>query len=203
MVNATYSINNAQNGIEVMFSAKPTADVLENLKANGFRWHRAKKLWYCKRNNEREEIAKAICSGNITETVSETPKSKEETNKYGVKVGDLFVSSWGYEQTNVDFFQVVKLCGKSSVRVRHVIPRMVNEEGISGMSADRTYEVTREMLKPVERSIFINDQENGDLKRLKSYDADGVSNPQFNVHSFASASLCTGETVKCYESWYY
>lgn len=29
-------------------------------------------------------------------------------NKYGVKVGDIFVSSWGYDQTNVDCYQVIR-----------------------------------------------------------------------------------------------
>jgi hypothetical protein len=30
----------------------------------------------------------------------------------GVKVGDFFVSSWGYDQTNVDFYKVVGLTAK-------------------------------------------------------------------------------------------
>lgn len=31
---------------------------------------------------------------------------------HGIKLGDIFVSSWGYEQTNVDFFEVVKVTPK-------------------------------------------------------------------------------------------
>jgi len=30
-------------------------------------------------------------------------------NKYGVKVGDYFYTSWGYDQTNVDFYKVVRV----------------------------------------------------------------------------------------------
>lgn len=30
-----------------------------------------------------------------------------------MKQGDVFVSSWGYEQTNVDFYEVVKVAAKT------------------------------------------------------------------------------------------
>lgn len=33
----------------------------------------------------------------------------------GVKVGDIFVASWGWEQTNIDFYEVVRLTGASVV----------------------------------------------------------------------------------------
>ena len=31
-----------------------------------------------------------------------------------VKVGDIYYASWGYDQTNIDFFQVVKVEGRSA-----------------------------------------------------------------------------------------
>ena len=36
------------------------------------------------------------------------------------KVGDILVSSWGYEQTNVDYYQVVKTVGKMTVVLREI-----------------------------------------------------------------------------------
>ena len=124
------------------------------------------------------------------------------TNKYGVKVGDIFETSWGYDQTNVNFFQVVKLVGKTSVRVREVYLPMIKEDPTCSMAADRTYKVTREILPAASSSVFIDDQEDGDLKRLKSYAADGVSNPQFTLSSYADAWLVTSDTITEYESWY-
>lgn len=38
----------------------------------------------------------------------------------GVKVGDIFYTSWGYEQTNLDFYQVVGLVGKVTVKLRKI-----------------------------------------------------------------------------------
>lgn len=37
-----------------------------------------------------------------------------------VKVGHVFVSQWGYEQTNVTFYQVISLHGKQTVCVREI-----------------------------------------------------------------------------------
>lgn len=35
-------------------------------------------------------------------------------NNGTVSVGDVFVSSWGYEQTNVNFYQVISVHGKKN-----------------------------------------------------------------------------------------
>lgn len=37
-----------------------------------------------------------------------------------VSVGDVFASSWGYEKTNVNFYQVVSTHGKKTVTVREI-----------------------------------------------------------------------------------
>lgn len=39
---------------------------------------------------------------------------------HDVKVGDVFRSSWGYDQTNIDFYEVTRLIGKSTVEVRPI-----------------------------------------------------------------------------------
>ena len=46
-------------------------------------------------------------------------KRKEETkkNRENVKVGDLYYTSWGYEQTNIDFYKVVGLVGKATAEI--------------------------------------------------------------------------------------
>lgn len=42
-----------------------------------------------------------------------------KTNPHGVKVGDLFSMSWGYDQTNVNYFQVTRV-SDSGVWVREI-----------------------------------------------------------------------------------
>ena len=89
-----------------------------------------------------------------------------------------------------------------SVRVREVCPPVVKREAVSGMSEDITIRNTSEMLPATSSSVFIKDQEKGDLKRLKSFAADGVSNPQFNLTSFADAWKVEADEITVYESWY-
>lgn len=194
----TYEItNNTQfNSIEIKFDCKPSEAVRDALKALKFRWHKVKKVWYG--YADQSTVAAAI-EGTKSESATGT---KQKTNKFGVKVGDIFSASWGYEQTNVDFFQVVELVGALSVRVRQVYPERIKEEPTCGMAADRTYKLTRDLLPVADHSVFIKDQERGDIKRLKSYAADGISNPCFNLSSFAMAHLCNSDEITVYESWY-
>lgn len=207
-------INEELNGVEIYFSVFPIQATRENLKKNGFRWNHKKGCWYAKRSEQTEALSD-ICKDTTTEEYKDYSKQngeeakeikpkKAKANKYGVKVGDFFHMSWGYEQTNNDFFQVVAIVGESSVRIREVNPPIIKREAVSGMSEDRTYDLnTSELLPPAERSSFINDQEKGDLKRLKSYAADGKSNPQIYMTSYADAYYCGTDTLKAYDSWYY
>lgn len=213
----SYTItNNTQfNSIEILFDAKPSEAVRSALKSLKFRWHNQRGIWYGYRSESevREAIENACPELNKKEAgrtktakagkVAKVEKSK--ANKFGVKVGDFFSASWGYEQTNADFFQVVELIGETSVRVREVNPPIIKDDACGPMAADRVYctQNNGELLPPVSRSVFIKDQERGDIKRLKSYAADGKSNPQFYLASFTDAYYCGGDACKTYESWYY
>lgn len=128
---------------------------------------------------------------------------KPKANKFGVKVGDVFHMSWGWEETHNDFFQVVELVGETSVRVKDVCLEMIEDKPTCSMAADRVFALPKngEMMPVNGRSIWIKDTERGDLKRLKSYAADGVSNPCFNVENHL-ALYCQGDRIKVYESWY-
>lgn len=218
-MNATITTNPEFNGIEISFTEKPARCTLDALKAQGFRWHNKKAIWYAKNTPERMEAAQAICSiGDyalqvLAEEAAEnrpaygkgkkkTAEKSQPVNKFGVKVGDIFSASWGYEQTNNDFFQVVALVGESSVRVREVYLPLVDSLTVGPMAEDRTFKVTHELLPAANYSVFIKDQEKGDLKRLKSYAADGKSNPQFNLSSFCDAHYCSADNIEVYESWY-
>lgn len=214
-------INEELNGVELYFSVFPITATRNTLKANGFRWNHKKSCWYAKRSTMTEEIANICAETTVEEyktyskdnneevkevTKKETKKATKKTakaNKFGVKVGDFFSMQWGYEQTNNNYFQVIALVGESSVRIREVHPEIVARDNCTGMAEDRTYNLDRsKILPPASHSCFINDQEKGDLKRLKSYRQDGT-HPQIYMTSYADAYYCEAETEKVYESWYY
>ena len=46
-------------------------------------------------------------------------------NAHGIHIGDLFYESWGYEQTNVEFYQVIELKGKATAIIR----KLANDYG--------------------------------------------------------------------------
>ena len=201
----TYTITNNPtfNSLEITFDGKPSEAVRNALKELRFRWHSVKHCWY---GYSEEGAVRAAIDGTETSKPEKKEAPKAKANKYGVKVGDLFYASWGYEQTNVDFFQVVALVGESSVRVREVYPPMVDEVPTCSMAADRTYKLTTELLPAAHSSVFIKDQENGDLKRIKpgycNNPADANKNCFFYLDSFANAYKCNGDSMTTYESWY-
>jgi hypothetical protein len=41
-------------------------------------------------------------------------KEREDNAKaaQSLKIGDIFYNSWGYDQTNIDFYQIIGICGK-------------------------------------------------------------------------------------------
>mgnify|MGYP003662304800 CR=1 FL=1 len=49
---------------------------------------------------------------------------------------DILYSSWGYEQTNINFYKVKRLCGKTQVELVKIEKRYadVQESGLDGMS---------------------------------------------------------------------
>ena len=120
-----------------------------------------------------------------------------------IKVGDVFSMSWGYDQTNVDFFQVVERVGKSSVRVLQVCPEIVAE--VPGMMcATRTYKIPHDgtILPRQHYSVFIKDQKgDGDVKRLQVCEYYKDKKVYLNLGGHY-AYLETEPTAKHYESWY-
>lgn len=62
----------------------------------------------------------------------ETWKKEKRNTPNELKVGDVLSASWGYEQTNVDYYQVTKLIGKTMVVVRELKQKRSYESGDSG-----------------------------------------------------------------------
>lgn len=192
-------IENKQfNGIEIYFDSKPNAATIAKLKEHRFRWHSAKKCWYAVATAQNKALAESLTRSKTTEAKdTATPQTVRE-NAFGVKVGDLFVCDWGYDQTNINFFQVVALVGSQSVRVREVTPRVKNEKFQTSMSRDIVCEIPAEILPPQAYSVFIDNQTEGDLKRLTRSPYNGEV--YFKVGNGHHCEVYKGETL--YESWY-
>ena len=73
----TYKLNDEKQGIEIYFSEKPSHEVIETLKAYGFRWSKYRKMWFAKQSKERLQFVKML--------VGETEQTKEITEQSEVK----------------------------------------------------------------------------------------------------------------------
>lgn len=79
-VKATYTLNEQLNGIEITFNTVPSEEVRNELKTNGFRWSKYRKVWYAKQTAERLEFAKMLAgeTKEQTEEVAEQAEAQQE-----------------------------------------------------------------------------------------------------------------------------
>jgi hypothetical protein len=73
----------------------------------------------------------------------------------GLNVGDYVYNSWGYDQTNVDFFKVVSMVGKTMVSIIPVASKVVKESTgaiyVVPTDEERDFDVCLKFKKPGEK----------------------------------------------------
>lgn len=125
----------------------------------GHKAHNAMKAkWKAERNGTPEDMAK-------------------------VQVGDIFCNSWGYDQTNVDYYQVVSKSGRS-VNVREIACESV--PGSEGFMSDR--------VKPVKDAFL----DNAPVIKKQVYFSSGV--PHLNMKHGSCGKVDANS--EHYRSWY-
>lgn len=136
------------------------------------------------RMNEYVEnwIDRVVANKKRREEEKVAQKLRAAERAKNVKVGDIFVDSWGYEQTNVDFFQVVAKPSARTVIVREIACRTEEGSEMSHGMADNVFPV---------RDAFIGEEMK---KRIDNYGG-------FKTRSFSCARP-TDENRSHYRSWY-
>ena len=157
-------VNEEHQGEELYFENKPIYEVISVLKKNGYRWHRTKHCWYRKLNYTRAT-------------------QKQQKNYLDVKIGDIFCFSWGYEQSNIDYFQVVALKGTKQVIIRQISYEIAETTGYE------SYKVRPVKDSFLKDSHFIKDNEIGAVKQVKQL-VNGTI--YINIESFGWCSLWDG-----------
>lgn len=105
-------------------------------------------------------------------------KAAYQNAKRTLEVGHVLKSSWGYEQTNVDFYQVTKLVGDRSVEIRKIKGTITEETGaMSGKCMPLIGEFCGEPM----------------VKRVSP-------NGWVKISDYATASVWSGQPA--YVSWY-
>ena len=78
-----------------------------------------KPTWYYRFKSIEQRLAEVDKTiKNVSERLERKNQAKASkavaTANHGVKVGDVFRSSWGYDQTNIDYYEVIAVTGKTA-----------------------------------------------------------------------------------------
>jgi len=113
----------------------------------------AKPTWYNSfRDNDQMKKKIMDTINNILSWEESKKKRKEERRNAlaDVKVGDLFYNSWGYDQTNLDFYQCVEKKGKT-MTLRPIASKTVEGSTMNHGMADERVPVKDAFLTDKER----------------------------------------------------
>lgn len=147
---------------------------------------KAKPEWRYKFKSKEEFIEKAEKSLELLEKFNKERKEyrkkraiEKKKRLEEVEVGEIYYSSWGYEQTNINFYQVVERKGLSFT-IREIAQEQVEGSMVShGMACD---------VKPVKNSF---------LKK-----SEPITRRSFNIDDVRYISKTTEDKAH-YKSWYY
>ena len=93
------------------------------LYALAFRGSAGKSEWHHSfRSDEHREKHTAQWFADLADSVARKAERKAAVLGYvhDVQVGDIFRASWGYDQTNIDYYQCVALVGTKMMEVREI-----------------------------------------------------------------------------------
>lgn len=90
----------------------------------------------------RDEAVKRFFEGRkATLEFKKEQREKRKAKGRGLDVGDVLVAVWGYEQTNIDYYQVTGLIGKTMVEVRKIHGKQVDDPDAHWMTGKCTPDV--------------------------------------------------------------
>lgn len=84
---------------------------------------------------ERAEQYVSDWLANLQKRVQEKAERREarKAAPNPLKVGDILRSMWGYEQTNIDYYEVTALIGKHTVEIREVSRQSEETQSMQGV----------------------------------------------------------------------
>lgn len=121
-------------------SGRPRAVGFLGRAQNGWRWGQpaafgsvyfrhadARRAWL----GELFARAQRIAQSSATRRAA---KAEQRAKPHPLQVGDILRASWGYDQTNIDYYEVTRLVGAQMVEVREIAARAQETGFMSGDS---------------------------------------------------------------------
>jgi len=90
-------------------------------------WHHS----FGTRENDRDNAIRELIESR-KERIKSKEKEREEKRSFKTDLfmGDILYSSWGYEQTNVDWYEVIEVTGPQSVIIREIGAKVVRSDSV-------------------------------------------------------------------------
>ncbi len=115
-------------------------------------WGRSNKplinVYYKSDSSRQSKIDELTESARSHKERIQNRREERKQYRHNYKVDDVLVSSWGYEQTNIDFYQVVGV-GEKSIKIRKIGKKQVSSRG----QQDGVVPVRNNFIGPVFTSI--------------------------------------------------
>ena len=112
-------------------------------------WRSSRQVKPAFRYQYRDEKERATAVGKFLEALKPAKGPGKSAGNKLFPVGTVLVSSWGYEQTNIDFYQVVAHKGKATVVIREIAQDSVPQD--DGLFSDRGHTTAR-------KDVFIGEE---------------------------------------------
>ena len=85
-----------------------------------------------------------------------------------VKVGTILYSSWGYDQTNIDYYMVTKIIGKTFVEIQRIESQLDESKSNAYTDAVMPYKVLNPAARKFRKKVRVDGD--GDVSvRLNTY----------------------------------
>ena len=79
-----------------------------------------------------DETIKRAINNRVEQKKAVKERRKKRSQGHDYQIGDFIYCSWGYDQTNVDFFKVVALKGKQTIEIVKVQKEYTEQKGVYG-----------------------------------------------------------------------
>lgn len=192
-----YEVRTNQWGAtDIHFNERPSKQVIDLLKSNGFRWFGKTESWSSFK--VKPEDVEKLLNGEQVEITTNNVK-KEVIREHGLKVGDILELMFGYDETHYSFFIITELIGKKSVRIKEVYPKVVESRANGDMAEYNKYSTTEYEIIP--SSIWIDDNEKGAVKQVSDFYKD-ENGKAIAVKGWHHHTLTLYKGGERYESWY-
>lgn len=109
---------------------------------SGRRWKPSFRFWFRKEADREKRITEFFTNIRIVEK-----RDKKAKEPHALQEGQILVCSWGYDQTNVDFYQVVGFKGKATVALRPIKKTKSYDGDMTGKATPHPNEFTGEALE--------------------------------------------------------